>query len=339
MRRVYHVSICMAYMVSRRNLLVTAASVAAALLSGGAAAASLPMLTVGAVQFGTLHWLLDVIKDRKFDAEEGFELSPRIVASTGAASIALLGHEADIIATDWFWVMRQRHLGGDYLFMPFSSAVGGLIVPADSPVKSIADLKGKKIGIAGGPIDKSWLLLRAYGIRHGAGDLAATATPVFAAPPLLNEEAAAGRLDAILNFWPFAVRLEAAGYRQIISVSEMMRALGIETRVPLLGFVFPASLAASHVQAFSRAVQKGQSILAQSDQEWERIRPLMNARGDLEFSMLRAQYREGLLTSWNTHDREAARKLFEIVRETGGEDVTGVDVTFDPGAFWDGAVF
>ena len=120
-----------------------------------------------------------------------------MVATPGARSnIALLGHEADIIVTDWFWVMRQRSLGGDYLFMPYSAALGGVIVPGDSPIKSVADLKGKKIGVAGGPIDKSWLLLRAYAIKSGAGDLVAAATPVFAAPPLLNEQAAAGRIDA-----------------------------------------------------------------------------------------------------------------------------------------------
>ena len=193
-------------MISRRNLLMTTASATAALMCGAASAAR-PGLTVGAVQFGTLHWLLDVIKERKLDAEEGFELSTRMVATPGAANIALLGHEADVVVTDWFWVMRQRSLGGDYLFMPYTAALGGVIVPGDSPIKSVSDLKGKKIGVAGGPIDKSWLLLRAYGIKSGAGDLAAEATPVFAAPPLLNEQAAAGRIDALLNFWPFAVKL------------------------------------------------------------------------------------------------------------------------------------
>ena len=323
-------------MISRRNFLITAAT--AALVSGGATAAEQAGLTVGAVQFGTLHWLLDVIKERKLDAEEGFDLSLRMVANTGAAIIALLGHEADIIVTDWFWVMRQRSLGGDYLFMPFSAALGGVIVPGDSPIRSVADLKGKKIGVAGGPIDKSWLLLRAFGIKSGAGDLAATATPVFAAPPLLNEEAAAGRIDALLNFWPFAVKLEATGYRQMISVSEIMQALGIENPLPLVGFVFPANLASGPAQAFARAVQKGQAILATSDQEWERIRPLMKAGSDEEFRMLRARYREGLLHSWSARDREAARKLFAIVRDTGGEEVTGAGVTFDPRAFWDGLV-
>ncbi len=328
-------------MISRRDLLVTAAGATAALFGGAAGAAERPRLNVGAVQFGTLHWLLDVIKERKLDAEEGFELSPRMVATPGAANIALLGHEADIIVTDWFWVMRQRSLGGDYLFMPYSAALGGVIVPADSPIKSVTDLKGKKIGVAGGPIDKSWLLLRAYGMKNGAGDLAATATPVFAAPPLLNEQAAAGRIDALLNYWPFAVKLEAAGYRQMASVAQIMQSFGIENPLPLVGFVFAADLPTDKggvMQGFSRAVQKGQSILATSDQEWERIRPLMKAGSDEEYRMLRARYRQGLLHSWNERDREAARKLFAIVRETGGEEVTGAGVTFDPRAFWDGFV-
>ena len=327
-------------MISRRNLLLTTAGATAILLSG-AAAADRPGLTVGAVQFGTLHWLLDVIKERKLDAEEGFELSLRMVATPGAANIALLGREADIVVTDWFWVMRQRSLGGDYLFMPFSAALGGVIVPGDSPIKSVSDLKGKKIGVAGGPIDKSWLLLRAYGMKNGAGDLAATATPVFAAPPLLNEQATAGRIDALLNFWPFAVKLEATGYRPMASVSQIMQSLGIENPLPLVGFVFASRLAKDRrglMQGFSRAVQKGQSILAASDQEWERIRPLMKASSDEEYRMLRARYREGLLRSWNERDREAARKLFAIVSEIGGEEVTGAGVTFDPRAFWDGFV-
>ena len=105
-------------------------------------------------------------------------------------------------------------------------------------------MKGKAIGVAGGPIDKSWILLRAYGIQHSAGDLASTAKPVFGAPPLLNEQAAAGRLDALLNSWPFAARLEAKGWRRLIAVSDIMRSFGIDPGLSAGGFVFPASLSA-----------------------------------------------------------------------------------------------
>jgi NitT/TauT family transport system substrate-binding protein len=326
---------------SRRAVIKGAAlSVASSLLVSHANAKT--TLSAGAVHFGTAHWLFDVIKEKKLDEAQGFALSVRMLASNAASLIALLGHEADIVVSDWFWVMRQRSLGGDYLFAPYLATLGGVIVPQASPIESIADLKGKSIGVAGGPIDKSWLLLRAYGMNRGAGDLAATARPVFAAPPVLNEQAEAGRLDALLNYWPFAARLEARGYRTLISVHDLMRDFGIPAALPLVGFVFEASLARGEprlMQAFAKAVVEAQNILRVSDEEWERIKPLMKAGGDAEFRTLRDRYREGLLKSWNEADREAAARLFEIVHETGGEEVTGAGVRFDAKAFWDGFVF
>ncbi len=307
----------------------------------GARAERKTALNAGAVQFGTGQWLFDVIAHNKLDAAEGFSLSQRLLASNNAADIALLGQQADIVITDWFWVMRQRSLGAGYLFMPFTASLGGVIVPEASPIKDIADLKDKEIGVAGGPIDKSWILLRAYGIKHGTGDLASTAKPVFGAPPLLNEQAAADRLAALLTFWPFAVRLEAKGWRRLISVADIMHSFGIRPDLPLVGFVFPASLARDEpalMQGFAKAVQKAQHILLNSDEEWERIRPLMKAGSDEEFRRLRSRYREGVPRGWNEASREDARKLFEIVRQTGGEDVTGPGVAFDPKAFWDGIV-
>ena len=109
-----------------------------------------------------------------------------------------------------------------------------------------------------------------------------------------------------------------------------------------MGFVFPASLARDEpalMQGFAKAVQKAQRILLDSNEEWDRIRPLMRAADDEEFRLLRDRYREGVPRSWNQAAREDARKLFEIVRETGGEEVTGPGVPFDPKAFWDGCDF
>ncbi len=134
---------------SRREVLAGAGAIAAA-VPLGARAERKTSLTAGAVQFGTGQWLFDVIANNKLDAAEGFTLTQRLLASNSAADIALLGQQADIAITDWFWVMRQRSLGGDYLFMPFTAALGGVIVPEGSPLKEISDLKGKEIGVAGG---------------------------------------------------------------------------------------------------------------------------------------------------------------------------------------------
>ena len=38
-------------------------------------------------------------------------------------------------------------------------------------IKTLKDLKGRKLGIAGGPVDKSWLMLRAYSKKKLGIDL------------------------------------------------------------------------------------------------------------------------------------------------------------------------
>ena len=53
-------------------------------------------------------------------------------------------------------------------FVPYSTALGAILLASGSDLQSVADLRGKRIGIAGGPLDKSWLVLRAwYRARRG----------------------------------------------------------------------------------------------------------------------------------------------------------------------------
>src|SRR5690606_23305639 len=120
------------------------------------------MLRVGALKFGSLSWLLQTIKDRILDKANKLDMSVLELAGTGAAKIGLLSGDVDVVVSDWPWAMRQRSEGVPLKFAPYSSSLGALMVPADSPIKSIADLKGKRLGVAGTAIDKSWILLRAY---------------------------------------------------------------------------------------------------------------------------------------------------------------------------------
>lgn len=328
--------------LNRRGMCAGLAASAALALFGARRAVAQTTLRAATLKFGTVNWLLDVIKHHKLDEREGFHLEILELASNNAVRVALLGGETDLIVADWFWVMRQRQLGGDYQFMPYSAALGSVIVPPDAGASTVADLRGKRVGIAGGPIDKSWLLLRAYGKKQGVGDIARVAEPVFGAPPLLNEQLVSDRVDALLNYWHYAAQLEAAGYKRILPVAEMMKAFGIESVLPLVGFVFASKLEERDprlLRGFANAMQNAQKLLLTSDAEWDRIRPLMNARTQAEFETLRERYREGLLHTWNERDRQAAAKLFDILAEVGGEELTGPGVTFDPKAFWDGLVF
>ena len=110
---------------------------------------------------GTFAWELAVIRAHGLDSRPISRSRLLELASPEAGKIALRAGSADIIVSDWLWVSRERALGAKLTFYPYSSALGAVMVPAASPIQTLADLKGRKLAVAGGPIDKSWLLLQA----------------------------------------------------------------------------------------------------------------------------------------------------------------------------------
>ena len=123
-------------------------------------------IKIGSLQYGSVNWELKLIQDLEIDKKNGFELEIVELASKNAAAVALQGEAVDMIVTDWFWVSRQRNEGREFSFVPHSMSAGGLIVSKDSNIKNEGDLEGKKIGIAGGQVDKGWLIFRAYFRKH-----------------------------------------------------------------------------------------------------------------------------------------------------------------------------
>ncbi len=301
-----------------------------------------PKFRAGVLSFGTVNWELDVLKHHGLDRKHGYELQVIGLGGKGSTAVALQGGAVDAIVTDWIWVSRQRAEGKDYTFVPHSVAVGGLIVRPDAGIGSVADLKGRKIGIAGGPVDKNWLMLRAYAKKIMGEDLKEVAEPTFAAPPLLNMIMLRGDIPAALNFWHYGARLKAAGMKELISVSELLPALGVKRRPPLIGWVFSESWARDNgavVQGFLKSLYAAKKIMAESDAEWERIRPLIKAEDDATFRSLRDAYRAGIPESFNDDDVAAAAALFDTLAEYGGAELVGPGGALSQGTFWSGFRF
>jgi NitT/TauT family transport system substrate-binding protein len=294
-------------------------------------------IRVGMLRFGTVTWEIDTLRHEGLDRKYGLTLIPVEFVSNEGAKVALQAGAVDMIVTDWPWVARQRSEGAAFSFIPYSKAVGTMMIPRGSSIESLADLKGRRIGVAGGPFDKSWLLLRAYVQKELGIDLALVAEPVFGAPPLLNEELARGRIDAVLTYWHYAARLEAEGARPFLTVADMIRYLGIEAEIPMLGYAFRDDWAwheEAGLKGFVSASREAKMLLAGSKEEWGRLAPQIGTDDPAALASLQAGFRAGIPEHWAEAERKACAELYAILARIGGEKLVGKAKVLDLKTFW-----
>jgi NitT/TauT family transport system substrate-binding protein len=322
--------------ISRRDVLRLVLGAGGALAAIPAAAQAKPKIRVGILKFGTVSWELETIRHHGFDTANGIDLDIVYFAGEEASNVAFLAGDIDIIVTDWLWVSRLRSEGGDVTLVPYSTAVGAIMVPKDSPVRSAGDLVGKTLGVAGGPLDKSWLLIRAMTERDDGIDLLKQSRVVYGAPPLLQEKAIEKEFDAVLNFWHFCARLEAKGFRRLLGAADAAKALGATGPVSALGYVFHEKWAKQNTPAvagFVRASAAAKDVLAKSDEEWQALAPVMRAEGR-ELVKLRDRYREGIPVRPAAEDAADAARLYRVLAEIGGTKLVGQASEMAPGTFW-----
>src|SRR6266704_1046759 len=242
----------------------------------GAPSRAAETIRIAVQKTGTFAWELAVIRAHGLDSQANLAIEVSELASPEEGKIALRAGSADIIVSDWLWVSRERGLGAKLTFYPYSSALGAVMVPNSSSIQTLADLRGRKLAVAGGPIDKSWLLLRASMKQDGI-DLKSEAAIAYGAPPLLAAKTLSGEMDATLNFWNFSAALEAKGFRRLAGVEDLLPKLGANGRTAMVGYVFDEAWASANrdfVARFLTMTREGKEILASSDAEWENIAPL-----------------------------------------------------------------
>ena len=299
----------------------------------------LKKLRIGSLQYGSVNWELKLIKDLKLDNKSGFDLEIVELASKNAAAVALQGGAVDMIVTDWFWVSRQRNEGRKFSFVPHSMAAGGLIVHDESGINNLSDLKGKKIGIAGGQVDKSWLILRTYYKKVFNEDLRKDSRQIFGAPPLLNKKIKQKSFDAILTYWPYQAKLMTDdNFSKVISITDIIAKLDIPPGVPVIGWVFKDNWATSNkkiLKDFLSVSKKSKELMLESDDIWQKVRPYMNADNDKLYLNLREAYREGIPgKDFSEEQIQGSTKLYSILSEIGGKELVGKATSLSPGTFW-----
>lgn len=309
---------------------------AAALLSQPVLAGEKPTIRLGAMAAGTLNWELAAMRNQGLLDKADFNVESIAVANQQSGKVALQAGGVDVIVSDWIWTSSMRGEGTNLSFYPYSDTSGALMVPADSPIKSLADLNGKKLGVAGGELDKNWQLLQALGQQQQL-DLNAGVEKIYGAPPLLSQQLLDKRVDALLTYWQFAAHLEAQGYRVLLTGEDIIRQLGISETVPSIGYVFKQDWADQHKAAFRqflRLSRQARDTLCGSDAEWQKILPLTDAATPGEQQKLRERYCQGRVEQWGPSQQDAAAKIYSLLHKLGNNKLTGHSAQLQAGTFW-----
>ena len=293
-------------------------------------------LRVAVQKTGTFAWELAVIRAHGLDTQANLSVEVLELASPEAGKIALRAGNADIVVTDWLWVSRERGLGAKLTFYPYSSALGAVMVPASSPIQTLADLRGRKLAVAGGPIDKNWLLLLAW-LKQSGIDLKSEAEIAYGAPPLLAAKTLSGEMDATVNYWNFCAALEAKGFRRIAGVEDLLPKLGARGRIAMIGYVFDEKWANANQNKIARFIgmtRAAKEILSTSDAEWEKIAPLTGAPDAATLRAYRDRYREGIPRRPVADEEADARILYRVLADIGGRELVGPARELDSGTFY-----
>jgi NitT/TauT family transport system substrate-binding protein len=185
-------------------------------------------------------------------------------------------------------------------------------------------------------MDKNWLLLQALAQKEQL-DLNTSLEKTFGAPPLINEQLKQGRVDAALNYWHFAAKLEWQGYRQLIDGKGMLKGLGIQENVPAIGYVFKQSWAESHKEAlngFFQASKRAKQLLCTSETDWKKVILLTQTDDAATQTKLRQRYCEGDVTQWGVPEQQAAERIYALLRKLSNNQLTGKSEHLQPGTFW-----
>ena len=294
-------------------------------------------IRLGVLAYGTVNWELNALEQQGLLETEKYQLKITRMANPQAGKVALLSGSVDMIVADWVWVSRQRSTGKDYTFYPYSNTIGALVLAKNSQIKSLQDLAGKKLAIAGGELDKNSLLLGAVMQKQGLTGVLNSTEKIYGAPALLAHQLKQERVDALLTYWHYAARLEAAGYPVLMTGADLLQQLEVKEKVPSIGYVFSGAWAKQHKEAvlkFLEYTQQMKNKLCTNDNTWQGLQKLTRAATEQESRLLRQRYCAGRVTSWGEKEQTAAELVYQNLKKMSQQRLTGNAEQIEQGTFW-----
>jgi ABC-type nitrate/sulfonate/bicarbonate transport system substrate-binding protein len=208
-----------------RQLVRLVLLVAAAVLPAGPAGAQVK-LKLGDLAQSLNGIAVQAMKDQKLDQKHGLSVEYVTYPTLDGLFTAIRGKDVDVGFGGWtaFAQFRGQGVPVTAIYSVGRGATLDVIVPQGSHVKSLADLKGKKIGSYAGAAGTATVLFRVLASKYFGFDPGKSGHLQFAAPGLLTSLIDKGELDAALLFDPLAAKAVASGkFRSVANLGDVYK--------------------------------------------------------------------------------------------------------------------
>ncbi|RKD94848.1 ABC transporter substrate-binding protein [Halopiger aswanensis] len=297
----------------------------------------LPVMRARFEHNGSPRYLLYTIKRFGFDRDHDFHLDVELVSDeleNGLETVEAKLHEgdADLIDIDYISTARERVGGAPIVaFHPYGRTVGGLVVPEDSEIEGLTDLRNCRVGVVR-RLDKNWILTRAACREYHDFDPEDEATSVESGSKVeLTRMLREGEVDAALQFWQIVPEIVETGpYREALPMSELVQRLsGADETLPISTFLTSEDYLAERpdaVEGFKRAYADAVERLRTDDDCWDELGERMMYEDDPAVVRgIRDGWREMVVTDWDEETIAAMEQLFGHLLEVAGPEALGVD--------------
>jgi NitT/TauT family transport system substrate-binding protein len=252
---------------------------------------------------GTQRFPIYAMRTRGIADKYNLKVEEIPVSGPQAQYTAMQTGDFQVATTAWFPVVLMRAQGYKFtIVFPVSSYTDDIVVPADSPLKSMADLKGKRIGVSGGPASSGTWIFRTEAVRFFGFDPMKEAKVQFGAAPLLTGLMENNELDAILIQNPQIVRLlETKKFRSLASFGDIWREKTGQD-VMLVTIVMNEDWAKANreiAKRFVAAFKESAEYLKAHAEVWPEVAEQIGIKTATGAKLLQERTAKSLLTRWD----------------------------------------
>ena len=275
-----------------------------------------------------------VIIDQGLDKKHGIAVEYRAYPTLDGLFTAIRGKDVDVGFGGWtaFAQFRGKGFPVTMIFPVGRGVTVDVIVPTGSPIKTIADLKGKKVGSFAGAAGTATVLFRVVASKFHGFDPGKSGDLQFAGPGLLPALLDKGELDAAVMFDPLAAKLVASGkYRSIGNLADAYKA-GTGEEFLWIGYSSNDDFMKAEPEAlpkFTRAWLEAIEYVKNHPEVFENYGKKYNLDA-AAIKLLRGRVIADYTTTWNDATLKSIRRFAELANSVMGD---GYLDTVPPAAF------